>query len=722
MLWSTNYGRLLSQTLFTLFFAGRTFAPLCVIDGKNIQDYLQEHFIGAMGALASHIRDFEDGTLLDECVIGWDSMNEPSEGLCGWPDLAVNPTLQGSTLKMGSYPTPAQSFRLGMGQAQIVDTWSFGQFGPSHTGTVMIDPKGLSIWASPDIESADGVHPRWGWKRDVSKWKLGTCIWALHGVWDVERGFLVKPDYFRYSPETGEPVESIADFWRPHFVTFTRRIRASHPEAIMFVQPPVFVQPPTLDEESVLKGRCAYSGHYYDGLTLITRHWSWFNADALGLIRGKYSRMVQAVRVGEAAIRRSFQDQLGMLKADAQILGDYPTVIGEIGTPIDMDGKRSYGWTDGGKYKGDYRRQEKAMDASLNGGDGANGLSWTLWTYCPSSTHEWGDGWNMEDLSVWSPDDLREDQPIGEVLFGSKGEKDGSRAMLLRKQKRGRGDIVSIAASAAASSLTLATLGSVNAPSIGLSTFDLMSIRKPPYSRRVPQLTDWLDDPYDFLNDGARAVRAFSRPYPQKVVGVPSDIKFDIGKASFKLVVSVGPGDLPRGSELATEIFVPLVHFAREALVRRSEGEFGVEDEKMVEEGRRIRGSVEDQKSRPGSKSGSSVNLTLPTLSHSYGKNEGYSSSSAYTTPEIGYVRMGLGEEESRDLVDVDVRVSAGRWEVAGQVLKWWYDVPEEGESTREYTIEIKRRGGVVKTAAMRRLEERNICERVCDQVGCCIM
>lgn len=144
---------------------------------------------------------------------------------------------------------------------------------------------------------------------------------------------------------------------------------------------------------------------------------------------------MQAVRISESAIRRSIQDQLGMLKADAEMLGDFPTVIGEIGTPFDMDGKRSYGWTDGGKYKGDYRRQEKALDASLNGGDGVNAINWTMWTYCPTSSHEWGDGWNMEDLSIWSPDDMRDQQ---EVLIDIR--RDGSRAMLLRGHKERAGN------------------------------------------------------------------------------------------------------------------------------------------------------------------------------------------------------------------------------------------------------------------------------------------
>ncbi|KAJ3486389.1 hypothetical protein NLJ89_g11814 [Agrocybe chaxingu] len=99
MVWSTNYGRLLSQTVFTLFFAGRDFAPNAIIDGVNIQDYLQSHFIEACGRLADRIREFDNGSLFEECIIGWDSINEPFEGLCGWEDLNVNPEKQGSTLK-----------------------------------------------------------------------------------------------------------------------------------------------------------------------------------------------------------------------------------------------------------------------------------------------------------------------------------------------------------------------------------------------------------------------------------------------------------------------------------------------------------------------------------------------------------------------------------------------------------------------------------------------
>ncbi|KAG6816499.1 hypothetical protein H0H87_005581 [Tephrocybe sp. NHM501043] len=736
MIWSTNYGRLLSQTVFTLFFAGRDFAPHCVIDNKNIQDYLQEHYIEAFGVLADKIRDA--GDLLDDCVLGWDSLNEPFEGLCGWENLSSAPTQQGSTLKKGSYPTPAQSLRLGMGQAQTVDNWSFGSFGPKRDGTVTIDPKGLKIWADPSIETSEGVHERWGWKRDISKWKLGTCVWAQHGVWDIETGFILREDYFRYHPSTGEPLEFIADYWRPHFLRYASRVRRAHPEAILFVQPPVFAPPPKIDEVDVLKGRCAYSAHYYDGLTLITRHWNWFNADALGLLRGRYSNTLQAVKIGESAIRRSLQEQLGMLKDDAAILGPYPTLIGEIGTPFDMDGKRSYGWTDKGKYLGDYNRQEKALDASLNGGDGANGLNWTVWTYCADHTHDWGDGWNMEDLSLWSADDLPETEEQQELDNAPNGDEEdpsalydpsvaGSRAKLLRNQSRltvinnqapkyKSGSSTSAAtAVAATSSLSLATLGPISLP----------GKLQPP--QRMPRLEDWTNDPYGFLTSGARAVRAFSRPWPTKIVGVPADMKFDIGKASFKLVVRVSAEDAPvapledgdvhagddeksQGArDSATELFVPLVHFGAEDIVRersgamtsrirRNDNESGDESGSVVSSGR---------SSAVGSRWASSVDL--PTV--------------------VPVDAIAAGDDvdlnEKRGLLDVAVKVSSGRWRVEGQTLRWWYNVPKAGEGVKEYTIEIKRRMGVIKPLLVARgacRRNKSWVERLCGEGGCCIM
>lgn len=80
--------------MYTTFFAGETFAPKCIIDGQNIQHFLQGHFNEAYGRLADAIAREDDGALLDTCVIGWDSLNEPGEGFIEIPDLNVLPPAQ----------------------------------------------------------------------------------------------------------------------------------------------------------------------------------------------------------------------------------------------------------------------------------------------------------------------------------------------------------------------------------------------------------------------------------------------------------------------------------------------------------------------------------------------------------------------------------------------------------------------------------------------------
>lgn len=678
MIWSTNYGRLAAQTLFTLFFAGRDFAPKCIIDGVNIQDYLQTHYIDAIGELADRIRDA--GDLLDECILGWDSLNEPYEGFCGYPNLNAYPSEQTSTLKKGSFPTPAQSLRLGMGQAQTVDSWSFGAFGPKKDGTVTIDPHGYKIWAEPESEP-DGVHPKWGWRRDPG-WSLGTCLWAQHGVWDVISGYVIIPDYFRNNPnDLDREVVFLEDYWRPHWQAFSARIRKSHPEAILFVAPPVFAPPPSISEQ-YLKGRCCYSTHYYDGLTLITRQWHWFNADALGVLRGKYKTILQALKIGERAIRKSIQEQLGVLQDDAKILGAYPTIIGEIGIPYDMDSKRSYGYTDGGKYKGDYTNQQKALDASLNAADGPNALSYTIWTYCPDNSHMWGDGWNLEDLSIWSGDDLRQKEEYQMPIA------DSSSAALLKKSPL-------ITTVAAESSLTLTTLSGAG-PAPGVQELNITSL-------------DGWENAYDFLTDGARAVKAFCRPYPRAIVGIPEDIQFDIAKATFTLTVRVRPEDALRtgaleqaGSssssrytapdkeeELATEIYVPLVHFASADVVARFDGDGQNDDDNDAQSQDRSRSSTPID-TVPNSRRQSSLDLSASWRSGSSGK---------------------------KGPLALSVSASEGRWAVEGQLLKWWYPVPSPGEDEKVYTITISRAGGAIKTAAEKSQRTCNLWEAL---ANCC--
>ena len=791
--------------------------------------------------------------MFEECVIGWDSMNEPFEGLCQWDDLNTNPTAQGSTLKKGTYPTPAQSLRLGMGQVQTVENYTFGKMGPQKDGSVTIDPKGYKIWGSAEEigEQPDGTHLKWGWTRDISKWKLDTCIWAMHGVWDIDTGFVLRPDYFKYRPinDGHEMVEVsfLSDYWKPHWLAYSMHIRTLHPEAIVFIQPPVFAPPPSFTENE-LNGRCAYTPHYYDGLTLVSKHWNWFNADALGLLRGRYKGKLQAVKIGEWAIRRSLRQQIGYLLDDVGVLGDkatetaagsntrasassislsvgkagaqpipqgkYPTIIGEIGTPFDMDNKRSYGYGSGGRYLGNYFSQQKALDASLNACDGERACNWTVWTYVADDhSHEWGDGWNMEDLSLWSGDDLVERaegddsektkqlecREVREVVHEEglnscdvllEENADESRG---RPTRRNQQPTVSLPMTIRdPSSISFATIdGSVgpkgklaNASKTTLSECSSsLSSRAPSLFRKslrhmgqsshpFERIQGFTTNPFIFLTNGARAVKAFARPWPVKVVGRPASVEFDVGKGVFKLSVLVGAEDVPEiieglegevdeTEERATEIYLPLVHYAHQAVVDdalkiwTSPVEAVGLNPRDVREGAGVEeaGSDVEAESRVGivtptetdsntvieidleSRIHSKVDLTLTSNVDADGiaKAANIRPAPCLIPDKYELVYPPFSEVP---LIDVDVRVSTGHFKLVGQRLLWWYDAPRRGEEERKVEVEVRRKGGVVKDVDWRKVvgkkvlkggngkarEEKGLCERLCDEDGPCVI
>lgn len=71
MIWPTNYWKLACATMFTLFFAGGTFAPKFMVEGVNIQEYLQTHYMNAIAELAKAIK--RTPGLEDDVVLGYDT-------------------------------------------------------------------------------------------------------------------------------------------------------------------------------------------------------------------------------------------------------------------------------------------------------------------------------------------------------------------------------------------------------------------------------------------------------------------------------------------------------------------------------------------------------------------------------------------------------------------------------------------------------------------------
>ncbi|CAO1617655.1 unnamed protein product [Sympodiomycopsis kandeliae] len=692
MLWATNYVRLAPATLSALFFAGHDVAPRCKIDGVPISHWLQNHFFAAVRELALKIE--AAGDLFDETVIGWDSLNEPNKTLIGLADVRQLP--EEWKLRQGPMPTPLEGMKLGTGSSQTVQNWIFTSLGPKRKGQVTVDPQGSSIWLSAEEDAKRGGD-KWGWRRDPD-WPLGQCVWAAHGVWDQETGEVLKPHYFNELNPDGE-VDFISQYWLPFWRKYSNTIRPIHKEAIMLIQPPVFEPAPhELSEEEDLKGRVAASPHFYDGLTLITKHWNWFNADAVGLLRGKYAGLPFALRFGEKAIRKCLRDQLGYLRQDtADVLGKYPTIIGELGIPFDLDTKRTYFGDKKGKGKGDYSSQTKALDGSLNACDGTNVLNYTLWTYCPDSTHIWGDGWNGEDLSIWSLDDVsgvdgatrtRDPNVVPDITCG-----DGLRQQLsvLSHPTPGLSSVPST------SSLTLqqADSATVSRPETAnsdgsqtrlniqgdsqinllakndvlLTTFPLKDGQHLTTNAIKPALVN--------LFAGSRSAEAFSRPYPIATTGSPVSIDFDIKSSEFRYTLELDAEDLQRTEGRTTEIFVPLVHYAEDEVLAEAMGRSDISTE-----GKRLQStcisSLRPDRTGQHTISRDETLATLNIDSNKEDKAQGAASQHVASCSHKDLVTNSLLPPLS-----LDVSVSAGAWEVNGQVLKW--HLPADAASNEIY-------------------------------------
>lgn len=372
MAWATNYQRLACQTIVTLFFGGREFAPKAIIDGMNIQDYLQGHFIDAVKHLALRIK--EAGDLENDVVIGWESMNEPNRGYIGWQDLSVWPADQ--NLRKAASPTAWQAFLTGSGRAVEEEVYDFGGLGPYKSGTELVDPKGVSAWLAADYDDS-----RYGWKRDPG-WKLGECLWAQHGIWDPSTDTLLKKDYFLKVPSSGTVITHdyyTNHFFMDHYRAYSKAIRSVFPDTIMFCQSSPFEVPPAIKGTEDDDPNMVFASHFYDGITLITKKWNKFwNVDVVGIMRGKYLSPAFAVKLGETAIRKCFRDQLSFLRKEGEdLMGMHPCVFTEIGIPYDMDNKYAY-------ETGDYTSQTKAMDANHFALEGSGAAGFTLWTYVPS--------------------------------------------------------------------------------------------------------------------------------------------------------------------------------------------------------------------------------------------------------------------------------------------------------------------------------------------------
>lgn len=499
MIWPTNYNRLACQVAFTLFTAGLQFAPKAIIDGVNIQEYLQDKMLAALSHFYRRI--FNETDLGNRTIIGVETFNELNHGLVGYENIEILPDDK-NALRLGTTPTPFQAMLLGVGIKQEVSVYESKSLGPTKTGTKEVDPKGVSAWLPADYDDS-----KYGWKRD-SGWKLGRCIWAQHGVWDDKTNTVLKPDYFKYTDQ-GQVID-LELFNNTYFTSFWNKfymgMREIDKKMFLLCQPPVLTIPPNLYESAFMDRRIIYSPHYYDGLTLVNKHWNkWWNVDVLGVIRGRYSSPVFAIKVGETAIRNCLRDQLTEIKQEGlDHIGRVPCLMSETGMPFDLDDKQAYN-------SGDYSSQISSWDALGYALEGSQ-IHHTLWTYCANNSHNYGDFWNGEDFSIYCKGEHYEMKPSIDY-----------------------GGVYSLSSN---STLSVNSSSQLTLNSDGSEDLDLWSV-----------------------NHGTRAECAIARPYPLAIVGSLVSYGFDLKKTSFSLTINA---ETATTDKIGTLVVLPECNFPME--------------------------------------------------------------------------------------------------------------------------------------------------------------
>ncbi|NJL12611.1 MAG: cellulase family glycosylhydrolase [Microscillaceae bacterium] len=354
MIWPTNYTKFAAATMFTLFFGGNHFAPHVQIEGQSAQDYLQSCYLAAYRTLAQHLQSLPN-------VIGFETMNEPSSGWIGWPDLANNAHIY----RRGKSPSPFESMALASGNPLLIEEWKLSARGPRLKKRVEGNPRGVKIWLN-------------GFR----------CFWKEAGIWEIHadgQPRLLQPHYF--AQYQGQSIHFEKDFLWPFIQRYAQTIREVLPQAMIWAGfPPAASNLPLIGEPPMAD--FVHAAHWYDAATLIrkkfSRFWSW-DKD-----QGK-------IVWGRKKVRRMFAEQIGKIIKDTETsMGKVPVLIGEVGVPFDMHGKKAY-------RTGNFSRIEMALDASLQALE-AHHLSYTLWNYTPDNSNEYGEGWNGEDLSIFSPD------------------------------------------------------------------------------------------------------------------------------------------------------------------------------------------------------------------------------------------------------------------------------------------------------------------------------
>jgi hypothetical protein len=366
MSWSSNYRLPANAIMWTLFFAGRDMTPDFTIEGRNVQDYLQDHYIGAMRAVAERVQDMPH-------VIGFDTLNEPGEGWIGEALTRHTDSTGMADLRPGLAISPMDAMLMARGVPRDVPFLAMDR----ETRTMKevrketLNPNGISIWT-----------------RD--------CPFEAAGAYDSKNRTAPIDEQF-FTHRDGRKLAIEADYMNPFFHRVADAIRAVRADWLVFAEVSPFR---AFAGEGFAPGapdRTVNASHWYDIQTLGSKRF-----------RPKELRENPEDPAAQEAVAGKYTAQLAHIAKIADSLGPdgAPTLIGEFGIPYDLDEGEAYAaWASGDRSSRPWRSHELALRLMYEAMDRLL-ISSTQWNYTAANRNDaaTGDGWNQEDLSIYSRD------------------------------------------------------------------------------------------------------------------------------------------------------------------------------------------------------------------------------------------------------------------------------------------------------------------------------
>jgi hypothetical protein len=374
MSWGANHRLPATGIMWTLFFTGKLFTPDFLIEGENVQDYLQSHYLGAMGAIAERLATMPH-------VLGFDTLNEPVHGWIGQrldyrhvaptPERPTNP-------RVGLAMSPLDNLVAARGvpvlAPRIVRDAHSGKL--SVSGNETVNPDGIPIWL-PDRE----------------------CPFERAGAYSLQNGKVSTMNEDFFVQREGRVVSFQDDAYAPLFDAVAQTIRSHQPDWTIFAEIEPYAAFMGEAFPAAMPPRSVNASHWYDGSMLYTKRFD--PEESFDFLTG------QPVS-GIAAIRDRYTHELARFKTQSTgfSASGAPVFIGEFGIPYDLNEAAAFrAWAAGDRSAGIWKDQEIALSLMYDALD-ALLLHSAQWNYTATNRNDLaiGDGWNQEDLSIFSSD------------------------------------------------------------------------------------------------------------------------------------------------------------------------------------------------------------------------------------------------------------------------------------------------------------------------------